>query len=102
MNGRTEEKVLGDIARMVRDVISEEWVADVDIGMETSFAKDLELESIEFVALAEKLRERYGDRIDFVAFVGELDVEEIVSMTVGRLVTHIHQCINESGGENDG
>jgi len=26
-----------------------------------------------------------------------MDLEEIVSMTVGRLVTHIHECVNGNG-----
>ena len=53
MSEKSETRVLGDVARMVREVIAEDWADDVPIEMHTSFSKDLELESIEFVALAE-------------------------------------------------
>ena len=59
------EEVLGELATMLRGVIGEAWAEDVPITMETSFGSDLELESIEFVALAEKMTARYGSRVDF-------------------------------------
>jgi|GraSoiStandDraft_46_1057282.scaffolds.fasta_scaffold12802_2 acyl carrier protein len=105
----TEDRILDEVVAILVDVIGEDFLLDVEVTSETSFNDDLAVESIEFVALAERLREKYGDRVDFVAFVGEMDLEEIVSMTVGRLVSHIHQCINpqetaaiQSGGEIDG
>ena len=92
MKDALEQQVLNDVAGMIRDVIGEDWADEVTIDMETSFAKDLELESIEFVALGEKLTERYGERVDFVGWLGTMDVDEIMGMTVGRLVVHIASC----------
>jgi len=43
------------IRGVIEDVVGPEWSVDKPITMETSFGSDLELESIEFVALAEKL-----------------------------------------------
>ena len=96
----TEDRILDEVVGILVEVIGDDFLLDTEVTSETSFNDDLAVESIEFVALAERLRERYGDRVDFVAFVGEMDLEEIVSMTVGRLVTHIHQCLQS--GENDG
>ena len=101
----TDDAILDEVVGILVEVIGEDFLLDVEVTSDTSFNDDLAVESIEFVALAEKLRERYGDRVDFVAFVGEMDLEEIVSMTVGRLVTHIHQCIEPatgSGGADHG
>ena len=101
----TEDEILDEVVGILVEVIGEDFLLEVEVTSDTSFNDDLAVESIEFVALAEKLRERYGERVDFVAFVGEMELEEIVSMTVGRLVTHIHQCINPengTGGENHG
>ena len=53
--------------------------------MDTSFAEDLELESIEFVALAEVLQELYGERVDFVAWISKLELDEIIQLTWGKL-----------------
>ncbi len=101
----SEDAILEEVVGILVEVIGEDFLLDVEVTADTSFNDDLAVESIEFVALAEKLRERYGEKVDFVAFVGEMEVEEIVSMTVGRLVTHIQQCIEpetETGEENHG
>ena len=98
----SEDTILEEVVGILVDVIGEDFLLDVEVTSETSFNDDLAVESIEFVALAERLRERYGDKVDFVAFVGEMDLEEIVSMTVGRLVTHIHECISDSGVKGNG
>jgi acyl carrier protein len=60
--------------------------------METSFAKDLELESIEFVALAEKLQERYGKGVDFVGWLSGKVLDEIIGLTVRELVEFVVRC----------
>lgn len=83
------EQILATISRLLVEIIGEEYVLDLRIGPDTSFNADLELESIEFVALAAKLRESYGDRVDFVAFLADKEVGEIIALTVGDLVRHI-------------
>ncbi|HUF90159.1 MAG TPA: acyl carrier protein [Gemmatimonadota bacterium] len=81
-----------DVVRGVIDeVLGPEWSADREIGMETSFGNDLELESIEFVALAEKLQARY-EKVDFVRWLSEKELEEIIELKVGDLVTYIDTC----------
>ena len=73
-------------------MIGEEWAEEVDITRQTSFAEDLELESIEFVALAEQLQERYGDDVDFVGWLSDKELDDIIALRVGDLVTFIERC----------
>ena len=84
------EAIKDEVARLITEVVGEESLLDIDIEMDTSFNEDLEVESLEFVGLAEKLTERYGERVDFVSWFGELDLEEIIDLTVGDLVEFIH------------
>jgi acyl carrier protein len=84
-----EIDVLDEVVRMIGEVVGEDVLMGMDVTPDTTFSDDLGLESIEFVALAERLRERYGDRVDLVAFLGDMDIDEIMAMTVGRLVDHI-------------
>lgn len=84
-----ETRVLEEIAEDVRDVIGEEYAFDMKITMDTSFSEDLELESIEFVALADRLRERYGDAVDFVGFLATRDVDQVINMRVGEVVEFV-------------
>ena len=81
--------VLDEVVRMIAEVVGEDVLLDMEVTPDTTFSDDLGLESIEFVALADKLRARYGDRVDLVAFLGDMDIDQIMAMTVGQLVDHI-------------
>jgi len=85
----TEAEILTTISGLLVEIIGEEYVLGLDIGPDTSFNADLELESIEFVALASALKDHYGDQVDFVAFLAGKEVDEIIALTVGELVRHI-------------
>ena len=84
------EAIKDEVARLITEVVGEEYLLDIAIDLTTSFNEDLEIESLEFVGLAEKLTERYGERVDFVGWFAELDLEEIIDLTVGDLVDFIH------------
>lgn len=88
-----ETRVLAEMTDMLRTVIGEEYVADMEITLDTSFNEDLELESIEFVTLADSMRERYGDSVDFVGFLAEMDVDQVINMRVGEVVCFISDCL---------
>jgi len=88
----TVEQILADVRAMLTEIIGAEYALSLDIGMDTSFDADLELESIEFVKLSTMLAERYGDRVNFVAFLATKELDEIIDMTVGEVVTYIANC----------
>ena len=86
------ENTLHTVAQLIREVIGEDWVEDEEIGMDTSFSEDLELESIEFVALAEKIQHHYGSHINFVSWLSEMELDRIIALRVGNLVEFIDRC----------
>ena len=90
--------VLGTVVTLITEVIGEDYAVGLEIGMETTFQEDLELESIEFTALAERLMEIYGDRVDFMGWLAEMDVDAIIAMTVGELVGHIEASLGAGSG----
>jgi acyl carrier protein len=81
--------VLDEVVRILTEVVGEDFLLDTEITPDTTFSDDLALESIELVALAEKLQERYGERVNFVSFIGEMDLDEIMGMTVGKLASYV-------------
>jgi acyl carrier protein len=83
----TTEGVLADISAMLRDVLDGYEVDE--ITMDTTFHDDLEMESIDLVALGGHLTERYGDRVNFAEFIAGLDLDEIIDLKVGRLVEYV-------------
>ena len=86
---RNPRKVLEVVAALVHEVIGDDGGLGPPIAMETSFNADLELESIEFVALAEKLTERYGQAVDFAGWLAGMELEAILALQVGDLVRFI-------------
>ena len=85
----TQASVLADLQEILVEVVGEDLLLDGPITMETSFDADLQLESIEFVALAEQLLERYGEQVDFVAWLAEMELDDIVALTVGQVVDFV-------------
>lgn len=82
-------EVLVELRTMLAAIIGEDLLLDVDIEMDTSFDADLQLESIEFVALAEKLMERYGAQVDFANWLAGMELDDIIDLTVGDVATFV-------------
>jgi acyl carrier protein len=81
--------VFDEVVDVLTEVIGDDFLLEVEITSATSFNDDLALESIEFVALSEKLQEHYGKRVNLVSFVGAMEIDEISAITVGQLVDYI-------------
>jgi acyl carrier protein len=81
--------VLAEIADMLRAILDEYGLDDAEIGMDTTFHDDLEMESIDLVTLAGRLEVRYGGRVNFAEFIADLDLDQIIAMSVGQLVEHV-------------
>ena len=80
------------VVKMIQEVVGEDWELDRPVTAETSFSEDLELESIEFVALAEKLQEHFGAKVDFVRWLSDRELDEIINLRVGEVVKYIESC----------
>lgn len=85
-------EILRTISGFIAEVIGEDWVREKPITAETKFSYDLEVESIELVALSEKIQQRYGESVDFPTWLSGLELDDIINLTVGQLVDHIAEC----------
>jgi acyl carrier protein len=82
--------VLQEIRAILERVRGESELTDtIEITMDTTFQEDLELESIDLVQLGSHLDVRYGGRVNFAEFIADLELDEIISLTVGRLVDFV-------------
>ena len=86
------DEILRTVERLVVEVAGDELLLAGPVTMTTSFNADLELESIEFVALAEKLQQHYGAGVDFVGWISRKELDQIIALTVGELVEFIASC----------
>jgi acyl carrier protein len=89
MNDATTTDILSTVERLLVEVAGDELTLAGPITLSTSFNVDLELESIEFVALAEKLQLHYGPSVDFVGWISGKELDQIIALTVGDLVDFI-------------
>ena len=59
---------------------------------ESRLESDLRMESLELAALDDALRARYGRRVDLQAFVAELELDELIGLTVADLLAYLAGC----------
>ena len=81
--------IVAELKQILVEVIGEDFLLEVEVTRATTFSHDLELESIEFVAVAEKLQQRYGGRVDLTGFLAGLSIDQILDLTVGALAAHV-------------
>jgi acyl carrier protein len=93
MTQLTNDEILRAVERALVAIAGDEILIAGPVSMTTSFNGDLELESIEFVALAEKLQEQFGERVDFVGWISGKELDQIIQLTVGELVEFIRSCL---------
>lgn len=87
----SKDAVLAQVIDIIRRAVDEDWILDFDIDANTSFNDDLELESIEFVGIAEKIQEHYGKHIGFIEWLSGMKIDQIVALTVGDLADFVYE-----------
>ncbi len=92
----TAESVLTELESLLTEVVGDDLFLDGPLTMDTSFDDDLQLESLEFVALAERLLVTYGERVDFVAWMATMELDDIIGLTVGQVVDFVVTSLESS------
>ncbi|MCX4513800.1 phosphopantetheine-binding protein [Streptomyces sp. NBC_01619] len=90
------DEILADITAMIGLVLEDDGLDGTEVGMRTRFARDLEFESIDLVTLAGHLEDRYGHAVNFAEFMASMELDDIIELTVGRLVEHVAQCLKSA------
>jgi acyl carrier protein len=87
----SNNEILQQVIAAIRDAIGEDWVQDFEIDADTSLNNDLEIESIEFVSIADRLQKIFGARVDVIGWLSQQNIEALIAMTVGDLVNFVDQ-----------
>ncbi|MCX2453791.1 acyl carrier protein [Pedobacter sp. PLR] len=80
------------MTQFITEVIGEEFVEEMDITMESSFTKDLEMDSIEIVSFSEKIKTHFGEQIDFTGWLSNMDLDQLINLNLGTIVNYIEEC----------
>lgn len=84
-----KEQVFEVLKQFISDIIGADIAEELDITEDSNFTKDLEMDSIELVAFAEKVRIEYGTGIDFTKWLSAMDLDQIVKLNIGNIVNFI-------------
>ena len=88
---------LPELAESLRQVTGENVAWAARIRPESLLEGDLGLDSLELVDLDGILRARHGNGVDLIAMLAELDIEQIIGLTVGDLLTYLAAAGAPSG-----
>ncbi|MDV7697926.1 acyl carrier protein [Chryseobacterium soli] len=76
----------------ITEVIGAEFVEEMDITLESSFTKDLEMDSIEIVSFSEKIKAHFGDQIDFTGWLSSMDLDQLIDLDLSMIINYIYEC----------
>ena len=76
--------VLADVVAAIRTVTGLEQVDAAD-----RLEGDLQLESVDLVTLDGLLQQRYGAGVDLLGFVADLDIDQLIGLTVSDVVGRV-------------
>jgi acyl carrier protein len=79
-------EILANVSSVLRELLESDGAPAPAIGMSSRLASDLELESIELIALAERLVQLYRVRLNFAAWLSQKSLRDILELTVGDIV----------------
>ncbi|MES2744217.1 MAG: acyl carrier protein [Bdellovibrionota bacterium] len=90
---KSDTDILSEVRNLIEEIIGQSVdMNDEEISLETSFSRDLEMESIEFVVLSEKLQQSFGSDLDFASWLASKELGEIINLKVSDIVGFVKQC----------
>lgn len=81
--------VQATVVKTIITVVGEEFYEEAEIGLDSTFAEDIDLESMEVMEISEQLMESFGEKVDFVGWFAEMELEDLVTLTLGMVVDFI-------------
>lgn len=90
------DNILALVIRKIRSTINEDWIEDFEIAAGTRFNDDLEIESIEFVKIADAIQAHFGTQLDIVGWLSGKSIHELIGLSVGELADFIAGAVTEA------
>lgn len=91
------DPVLALVIDKIRSTINEDWIQDIEIDAGTRFNDDLEIESIEFIKIANAIQQHYGARLDVAGWLSGKGIHELIALSVGDLGSYVAAALAQEG-----
>jgi acyl carrier protein len=96
MSFSVDPAIIRQIGAVIREAVAEDWIQDFEIGADTSFNDDLELESIEFVTIAAGLQRHFGEQVDLIGWLAAKPFDELIALRVGNVAEFVSTRLSGS------
>lgn len=93
-SGSPHQDLLAGVIAMIAQATREDEAWTSAVTASCRLESDLWLDSVELAALAELLQSAYGNEVDLAAFLADLEIDKLIGLTVGDLVSYIAGCLN--------
>lgn len=88
--GQQEKDLLFlELKQFISEIIGPDIVEELDITKDSTFAKDMEMDSIEIVAFAEKVKAKFGNEIDFAGWLSAMNLDQLVNLSLNDIINYI-------------
>lgn len=89
MDNLNEQQVFSKLKAFIVEIIGEDVAGFIEIGQSSRFVQDLEMDSIQIVVFAEKVKKEYDLSTEFVGWIAKKSMKKIINMTIGDVVEFI-------------
>lgn len=89
---RANQEIFILLKQFIGEVIGQEFADEMEIRPESSFTKDLEMDSIEIVAFSEKVKKHFGQQINFTGWLSGMDIDQLIALTINDIIIFIQEC----------
>ena len=91
------EQVRTTVEEAIVAVVGQWYYDECQVTLDSTFAEDIELESMEVMEIAERLIETYPT-VDFVSWFSAMELEQLVVITFGDVVSFIVRSLDQPTG----
>jgi acyl carrier protein len=85
----SQTEVVAELTAMLGEILGPEVIEIIPIRSDTEFLKDLGMNSIQVVSLAEMVAERYGERVDFIGWISGKSMRQLTRLSLGQVAAMI-------------
>jgi acyl carrier protein len=76
-------------------VVGRWYYDECQVGLDSTFAEDIELESMEVMEISESLIDTYEGRVDFVTWFSAMELEDLVELKLRDVVDFIVTSLDQ-------
>ncbi|MDR0571101.1 MAG: acyl carrier protein [Clostridiales Family XIII bacterium] len=82
--GRLDARqVFEELKSILGEIMGQDVVDIIGVTPDSEFVRDLEMDSIKIIAFSERVNARFGERVDFMAWLSKKPIRKLIRLRVG-------------------